>query len=86
MHVAANRTLGLVLAGNDGLHQFRYGMFCSVRRTHPRRSVTPARAARSHGPTPLPGISFAFVEDGLDADMFADTLRVLPLSNLAAAL
>ncbi|HEY1738901.1 MAG TPA: serine hydrolase domain-containing protein, partial [Acidimicrobiia bacterium] len=26
MHVSANRTLGLVLAGDDGLHQFRYGM------------------------------------------------------------
>ena len=27
MHVAANRSLGLVLAGDDGLHQFRYAMF-----------------------------------------------------------
>ena len=50
MHVAANRSLGLVLAGDDGLHQFRYGMFGkenSPGTLRPRRRALPGRLGRS---------------------------------------
>jgi CubicO group peptidase (beta-lactamase class C family) len=43
--VPANRTLGLVVAGDDGRRAW-------ATRCRPRRSATTARAARSRGPTP----------------------------------
>jgi CubicO group peptidase (beta-lactamase class C family) len=84
MHVAANRSLGLVLAGDDGFHQFRYGMFgegCS-----PQAFGHAGAYSQVAWADPATGISFAFVKNGLDADMFADALRVMPLSDLAAVL
>ncbi len=84
MHVPANRTLGLVLAGDDGLHQFRYAMFGS--------GCSPAAFGHAGAhcqvawADPATGISFAFVKNGLDPDMFSDALRVLPLCDLAASL
>ena len=84
MHVAANRTLGLVLAGDDGLHQFRYGMFGAE--NSPATFGHSGACCQVAWADPATGISFAFVKNGLDAGMFADALRVLPLSNLAAAL
>jgi CubicO group peptidase (beta-lactamase class C family) len=84
MHVAANRSIGLVLAGDDGLHQFRYAMF--------GKDNSPG--AFGHGGAfsqvawadPATGLSFAFVKNGLQTDMFADAVAVLPLSDLASAL
>jgi CubicO group peptidase (beta-lactamase class C family) len=84
MHVAANRTIGLVLAGDDGLHQFRYAMF--------GRDVSPG--AFGHGGAfsqvawadPATGVSFAFVKNGLQQDMFTDAISVLPLSDLASSI
>ncbi len=49
MHVAANRSLGLVLAGDDGLHQFRYAMFGkdnSPGQLRPRRRLQPGGLGR----------------------------------------
>ncbi len=48
--VVANRTLGLMVAGDDDLAAWR-GM---GRTAHRARSATTAPAARSHGPTPIP--------------------------------
>jgi CubicO group peptidase (beta-lactamase class C family) len=84
MNVGANRTLGLVLAGDDGLHQFRYGMFGA--------SVSPGAFGHAGAhcqvawADPASGVSFCFLKNGLDMDMIADAVRILPLSNLASEL
>jgi len=84
MNVAANRSIGLVIAGDDGLHQFRYAMLGA------ENSPAAFGHAGAHCQVAWAdlrsGISFAFVKNGLQTDMFADALAVLPLSNLAAAL
>ena len=84
MHVPANRTLGLVLAGDDGLHQFRYGMFGAA--NSPRTFGHAGACCQVAWADPETGISFVFTKNGLDADMIADAVRVLPLCDLAAAL
>jgi CubicO group peptidase (beta-lactamase class C family) len=84
MNVAANRSIGLVLAGDDGFHQFRYAMF--------GKDVSPLAFGHAGAfsqvawADPATGTSFAFLKSGLQADMFADAVGVLPLSDLAAAL
>jgi CubicO group peptidase (beta-lactamase class C family) len=84
MNVAANRTIGLVLAGEDGMHQFRYAMFGS--------DVSPGAFGHAGAfsqvawADPATGISFAFMKNGLNYDLFADAISVLPLANLASAL
>ncbi len=84
MSVPSNRTLGLVLAGDDGLHQFRYGMFGAD--NSPGTFGHAGAYCQVAWADPATGISFAFAKNGLDSDMFADALRVLPLSNLASSL
>jgi CubicO group peptidase (beta-lactamase class C family) len=84
MHVPANRSLGLVLAGDDGLHQFRYGMFGEA--NSPGAMGHAGAYCQVAWGDPATGISFAFTKNGLVGDMFGDALRVLPLSDLAAAL
>ncbi len=84
MHVPANRTIGLVVAGDDGLHQFRYGMFGAA--NSPRAFGHAGAYCQVAWADPDTGISFAFVKNGYDSDMFADAVRIVPLSDLAAAL
>ena len=84
MQVPANRSIGLVIAGDDGLHQFRYGMFGAD--NSPRAFGHAGAYCQVAWADPATGVSFAFVKNGYDSDMFADAVRVLPLSNLAAAL
>jgi CubicO group peptidase (beta-lactamase class C family) len=84
MNVAVNRTIGLVLAGNDGLHQFRYAMFgkdCS-----PGAFGHAGAFGQVAWADPASGISFAFVKNGWQLDLLADAMRIMPLSDLAAAL
>jgi len=82
--VPANRTLGLVLAGDDGLHQMRYAMFgagCSP------GSFGHAGAYGQVGwADPATGTSFAFLKNGLAADMVGDAVHLIPIVDLAAAL
>jgi CubicO group peptidase (beta-lactamase class C family) len=84
MNVACNRTLGLVLAGDDGFHQFRYAMF--------GKGVSPGAFghAGAHAQVawadPATGISFAFVKNGLQLNLLHDAVNVLPLSDLASTL
>ena len=84
MNVPCNRTLGLVIAGDDGLHQFRYGMFGAD--NSPGSFGHAGAHSQVAWADPASGISFAFVKNGLQMDLLADALDVLPLSNLAAAL
>jgi CubicO group peptidase (beta-lactamase class C family) len=84
MHVAANRSLGLVVAGDDGLHQFRYGMFGNA---NSPGSIGHAGAhCQVAWADPATGISFSFVKNGLQADMIADAVNVIPITDAAAAL
>jgi len=80
----ANRTIGLVLAGDDGLHQFRYGMF--GKNNSPGTFGHAGAHCQVAWADPATGISFAFLKNGLQADMLADALNVIPITDAAAAL
>ncbi len=84
MNVPANRSLGLVLAGDDGLHQFRYAMF--GKDNSPGAFGHAGAHCQVAWADPATGVSFAFVKNGLHMDMLADAVKVLPLSDLAASL
>lgn len=84
MGVPANRTLGLVLAGDDGLHQMRYAMFgadCS-----PGAFGHAGAFGQVGWADPATGTSFAFLKNGLNADMVADAVHLIPVVDLASRL
>jgi CubicO group peptidase (beta-lactamase class C family) len=79
-----NRSLGLVIAGDDGKHIFRYACFgeaCSPRAFG---------HAGAHGQVgwadPASGISFALVQSGIDPDPFRAGMRAVELASRAASL
>jgi CubicO group peptidase (beta-lactamase class C family) len=84
MGVPANRSRGLVLAGDDGLHQFRYAMF--------GRDCSPGSFGHAGAylqvawADPATGTSFAFFKNGYHADMIGDAANIVPISDLASAL
>jgi CubicO group peptidase (beta-lactamase class C family) len=84
MNVAANRSIGLVIAGDDGFHQFRYAMF--GKENSPLAFGHGGAFLQVAWADPATGTSFAFFKNGLQMDMLADAVNVLPLSDLAAAL
>ena len=84
MNVGANRTLGLVVAGDDGLHQFRYAMF--GRDNSPGSFGHAGAFCQVAWADPETGISFSFLKNGMQADMMADAVRVIPVTDAAAAL
>jgi CubicO group peptidase (beta-lactamase class C family) len=84
MHVSANRSIGLVLAGADGLHQFRYGMF--GRDNSPGSFGHAGAHCQVAWADPASGISFCFVKNGLQADMIGDADNEIPVTDAAAAL
>jgi CubicO group peptidase (beta-lactamase class C family) len=84
LHVPVNRTLGLVLAGDDGQHFMRYGSFGVA---NSPRSIGHAGAHMQVGwGDPATGISFAYCTNGIDSDVMKEAMRGLNLSNVAAAL
>jgi CubicO group peptidase (beta-lactamase class C family) len=84
MNVSANRTLGLVLAGEDGLHQFRYALFGAA--CSPGAFGHAGAFSQVAWADPATGVSFAFVKNGLCSDLFADAVRVLALCDVASKL
>jgi len=84
MQVGANRSIGLVLAGDDGLHQFRYAMF--GKHNSPGSFGHAGAFGQVAWADPASGISFSFVKNGLQADMMADAVNVIPITDAAAAL
>jgi CubicO group peptidase (beta-lactamase class C family) len=84
LNVAVNRSIGLVIAGDDGMHQLRYAVF--------GKNNSPAAFGHSGAhmqvawADPETGISFAFCKNGLETDMLGDAVRVMPLSDIAATL
>jgi CubicO group peptidase (beta-lactamase class C family) len=84
LNVAVNRSIGLIIAGDDGMHQLRYAVF--GKRNSPGAFGHSGAHLQIAWADPETGISFAFCKNGLQTDMLADATRVMPLSNLAAAL
>jgi len=84
MHVPVNRTLGLVLAGDDGQHFARYGSFGPA---NSPRAVGHAGAHMQVGwGDPETGISFAYCTNGIDGDVLREAVRGLRLSDAAASI
>lgn len=84
LQVPVNRTLGLVLAGDDGQHFMRYGSFGVANLP---RSIGHAGAHMHVGwGDPDTGISFAYCTNGLDSDVMKEGARGVTLSGIAAAL
>ncbi len=82
--VPVNRTIGLVVAGDDGQHVRRYAAF--------GRQCSPWAFghAGAHGQVawadPETGLSFAYVTNGLDADVMREGFRAHIVSTLASQL
>jgi CubicO group peptidase (beta-lactamase class C family) len=84
MNVPCNRTAGLVLAGDDGLHQFRYGMF--GKHNSPLAFGHAGAHSQAAWADPATGISFSFCKNGLQMDMLADAIDIMPMTDLASEL
>jgi CubicO group peptidase (beta-lactamase class C family) len=81
-NVAANRSRGLVLAGDDGvatLRGFAEGM-------SPRAFASPGVGGQTAWADPATGISFCYLTNGIDADLVRAFRRSLSLSKRAAAI
>ena len=84
MGVPVNRSLGLVIAGDDGLHVMRYGAFAEG--NSPRAFGHAGMHVQVAWADPATGISFCYLTNGLDTDSGREGVRSLRLSNLAASL
>ncbi len=84
INVPANRSLGLVLAGDDGLQQFRYALF--GKHNSPGAFGHAGAHSQVAWADPATGISFALFKNGLEMDLLRDAGRILPISDLASAL
>jgi CubicO group peptidase (beta-lactamase class C family) len=79
--VAANRTLGLALAGDDGNAWLReFG-----RNTGPRAFIASGIGGQVAWADPDSGLSFCFLTNGIDSDVVRSFLRSSELSSLAAS-
>jgi CubicO group peptidase (beta-lactamase class C family) len=79
--VPANRTLGLVVAGDDGRSAFRGFGF----EAGPRTFGSPGTGGQVAWADPDTGLSFCYLTNGLDADVVRAARRSISLSTLAAA-
>jgi CubicO group peptidase (beta-lactamase class C family) len=82
--VPVNRTLGLVVAGDDGQHVRRYAAF--GRQCSPRAFGHAGAHGQVAWADPGTGISFAYLTNGIDADMMREGFRSYILSTLASEL
>ena len=80
--IAANRSIGLVIAGDDGNHVMRYAGFgasCS-----PRSFGHAGMHMQVGWADPDSGISFAYLTNGVDTDTMREGGRGVALADLAA--
>ena len=84
MHVPVNRTLGLVVAGDDGMHQLRYAMFGAA--CSPGAYGHAGAFSQVAWADPATGTSFALLKNGCNADLIADAVNIMPLTDLASRL
>lgn len=79
--VPANRTRGLVLAGDDGFEAFRgFGPGVSG-----RAFASPGLGGQIAWADPATGVSFCYLTNGIDADLVSAFRRSVSLSKHAAA-
>lgn len=81
-HLAANRTLGLVQAGGDGM-SFLRGFGSSV---SPRAFGHNGAAGQVSWADPVSGLSFAYATNGIDANVIRQFRRGMSLSTRAGNL
>ena len=81
--VAANRTLGLVVAGDDGNAHMRMNFGRTV---SPRAFGHAGAGGQIAWADPETGISFCYLTNGLDAHVLREARRGLALSSRAAVL
>src|SRR3954451_18648673 len=84
MGVPVNRTLGLVLAGDDGKHILRYAIFGTD--NSPRSFGHAGIHAQVGWADPETGISFAYLNNAITSDLMRSGIRANRLSSIAAAL
>ena len=84
MGVPVQRTLGLVLAGDDGKHMLRYAIFgadCS-----PGSFGHAGANAQVAWADPATGLSFVYLSNAVDSDIMRAALRSNRLATIASAL
>ena len=84
MGVPVNRTLGLVVAGDDGKHILRYAIFGTG--NSPRSFGHAGAHAQVGWADPETGISFAYLNNAVTGDMMHAGIRANRLATIAAAL
>jgi CubicO group peptidase (beta-lactamase class C family) len=84
LNVPVNRTLGLVVAGDDGKHILRYAIFGAG--NSPRSFGHAGAHAQVGWADPASGISFAYLNNSITADMMHAGIRANRLATIAAAL
>jgi CubicO group peptidase (beta-lactamase class C family) len=78
--VPANRTLGLMVAGDDGHAVVRgFGRHCG-----PRTFGAPGVGGQIAWADPDSGLSFCYLTNGMDADVVASFTRSAKIAGLAA--
>jgi CubicO group peptidase (beta-lactamase class C family) len=82
--VPVNRTIGLVVAGDDGQHAKRYASF--GRQCSPRSFGHAGAHGQVAWADPATGLSFAYATNGIDADFRREGFRAYILSTLASQL
>jgi CubicO group peptidase (beta-lactamase class C family) len=84
MGVPVNRTLGLVVAGDDGKHILRYAIFGSG--CSPRSFGHAGIHAQLAWADPESGISFAYLNNAVTDDQMGAGIRANRLATIAADL
>jgi len=82
--VPVNRTIGLVVAGDDGQHALRYASFGEG--NSPRAFGHAGAHGQIGWADPETGISFAYATNGVSADPMREGRRAYLLSSAAASL
>ena len=84
MNVAVNRTLGVVIAGNDGLQMLRYAIFGE--HNSPGAFGHAGAHAQVAWADPESGISFAFLSNAASSDQMMGGARSNRLATIASSL
>jgi len=84
MGAPVNRSLGLVIAGDDGQHILRYAIFGQG--VSPYAFGHAGAHAQVGWADPETGISFAYVHNGVHADQIVAGGRAMRLASIAADL